>query len=71
MESVIKWRTGVPTKAGWYVVTIQNKNGERYTDNDYYKRDVRDRYYWFAFGDSNEEKIIAWCPINEIEPYKE
>lgn len=70
MESVIKWRTGLPNKVGWYVVTVKSKQGELYVDTDYYKRDVGVKHYWFEFGDSSEEGIIAWCPVDEIEPYK-
>lgn len=58
-ESVIKWQTGFPEEYGTYLVTIIG--GEIY---------VADwiGYEWDSWlGDS----IIAWCPLSNIEPYKE
>ena len=70
-ESIIKWHTGKPTETGWYVVTVKNEYGELYTDTDFYVINVGFKNYWFAFDDSSKEEIIAWCPLSEIEPYKE
>lgn len=61
MESVIKWQTGEPKKVGRYVVT--NIEGE--VDVAYY---YTYRHGWEYY---RNKAIIAWCPLSEIEPYKE
>lgn len=61
MESKIKWHTGEPKENGRYVVT----NIEGKIDIDYY---FTHRHYWEYY---HNKAIIAWCPLNEIEPYKE
>lgn len=58
MESVIKWRTGEPKEVGGYIVTMSDN-----TITLDYSEDGK----WFI----HDEGIIAWCPLNEIEPYKE
>lgn len=63
MESVIKWRTGEPTMEGEYLVTE-------------YSGDVtcdcwcvlEHHQYWTQH---RHDEILAWCPMSEIEPYKE
>ena len=68
MESVIKWRTGEPKEVGFYIVTLEDgvigydqiltcimPNGKVELD--------------WLFADSSD--VIAWCPLSEIEPYKE
>lgn len=57
MESVIKWRTGEPTKKDGYIVTMND--GSITLD---YHQDGN----WFI----HDEGIIAWCPLSEIKPYK-
>ena len=58
MESVIKWRTGVPKKVEKYMITL---NDGRVTIS-----------FWNGISWSDWAKdIIAWCPLSEIEPYKE
>lgn len=65
MESVIKWRTGEPKDKGWYLVTA--KYGKINKD------------FWLGHLDGSlngwdkhlDSDIIAWCPLSEIEPYKE
>lgn len=59
MESVIKWQTG-------------EING----DGDYLVTDRRGRVYilWYRKGSimsDSFENVIAWCPLSDIEPYKQ
>lgn len=66
MESVIKWQTETPTHSGKYLIT--DKHG--YNDVD----------YWYDTDDAHKgeagwrwhykEDVIAWCPLNDIKPYK-
>ena len=61
MESTIKWQTGVPKEEGQYLVTTED--GE-----------VRDMFYstslktWIL---ERHFKVIAWCKLSDIKPYKE
>ena len=59
MESVIKWRTGEPKEKGDYLITDVWGN---ITIDAWWTTHWRDR----VFGG-----VIAWCPLKEIEPYKE
>jgi hypothetical protein len=59
MESVIKWQTGEPKEVGRYLVST--KNG---ICCGFYHTDGR----WGALLNGN---VIAWCPLSDIEPYKE
>ena len=57
--SVIKWQTGEINNNGCYLVT--NREGRVYI-------------IWYRKGSilsDSFENIIAWCPLSEIEPYKE
>jgi hypothetical protein len=60
MTSTINWQTGTPIGfCVTYIVTLDN--GIVTTDT-------------FAFEGWNhyqEKEIIAWCPLKDIEPYKE
>lgn len=59
-ESVIKWQTGFPTKKGRYILSI--KGGKIDIDNwSIYTKN------WYHY---NNTYVLAWCPLNEIEPYK-
>lgn len=64
MESVIKWQTGVPKEEGKYLVTT--KDGK--IQSGVYIATLRYGHHWVLIGDEN---VIAWCPLSEIEPYKE
>ena len=68
MESVIKWRTGEPKEDGWYLVSIKSKYLELQVDTDYWNAFFDGENFWSAY---DEEDVIAWCPLSEIEPYKE
>lgn len=63
MESVIKWRTGKPKESGSYLITTYNE--KVFVD------------YWNIFPDKscweyrNNFAVKAWCPLSDIEPYKE
>ena len=56
MESVIKWRTGIPKEVKKYVVTL---NDGRVTSSS---------WTGICWSDWNKS-IIAWYPLNEIKPY--
>lgn len=63
MESVIKWQTGFPGIEGEYLVTEDNGN----VDTDCWV--VLEHYsYWVGHRD---DKVVAWCKVSDIEPYKE
>ena len=59
MESVIKWQTGQPKVKGDYLVTLVRN----VIDYDEWTGTEWDRHIKYS--------VIAWCSLNEIEPYKE
>lgn len=61
MESIIKWKKGVPKEAGRYIAT--NNNGY-VISTGFHPNDMIDRLFF-------ESYIIAWCKLSEIKPYKE
>lgn len=60
-QSLIKWQTGEPKTHGRYLVQT--------------KDDGIQISIWSSFVQSwslySNSEIIAWCPLNDIEPYKE
>ena len=71
MESVIKWRTGEPKEGGWYCVSVKTRYSNLHVDVDYRNISISnddDDDYWDAYKDDD---VIAWCPLSEIQPYKE
>lgn len=58
MESVIKWQTGIPKEVKRYIVTIDDG------------RVTYSCWTGISWSDWNKS-IIAWCPLSDIEPYKE
>lgn len=64
MESVIKWQTDYPEEHGTYLVTWRC-NEIRAVSVAYFDGELWDN---FDYGDCY---VIAWCPLSEIEPYKE
>ena len=68
MESKIKWRTGVPVGRGKFIITY--KHFECFTKH--VTTAIREGNTWY---DTNFDRlrvdVIAWCPISDIEPYKE
>lgn len=61
MESIIKWKTGLPTEIGRYIIT--QKDGKVRTIH-FHPKEILDLDYF-------ERLVIAWCLISDIEPYKE
>ena len=65
MESVIKWQTGEIKEVGEYIVILLDGT----VSLDYYARQRYDgklkpmKY--------TKDSVKAWCPLSEIEPYKE
>ena len=60
MESVIKWQTGKPNNYGRYIITTKWKE----VTVDWYNKDLG----WYKYFDKD---IVAWCHLNDVEPYKE
>ena len=60
MESVIKWKTAIPTEKGKYIITTKDGVGCIYFD----PKDIYDVDFFKQF-------VIAWYPLSDIEPYKE
>ena len=82
MESVIKWQTGVPKEEGFYILTVKTKdtfekkrkkNGKVYIKYIDIPRTVLaiDEYYLHYGWKEKNHHVTAWCPLSEIEPYKE
>ena len=59
MESIIKWRTGVPKEDGEYLVTTE------------FGINIITYYKEFGYWGGWNNVVIAWCPMSEIKPYKE
>lgn len=69
MESKIKWQTGKPLcRCGKFIITY--KYFECHTKHITIA--LREGNTWY---DTNFDRlrvdVIAWCPLSEIEPYKE
>lgn len=60
MESIIKWKTGTPTIFAEYILL----NKYYRVEHDYYDTD---QGKWLRH---NEEDILAWCSLVEIEVFK-
>ncbi len=57
MESIIKWHTGEPKEDCGCIVTLNN--------GDIAVVSYSTTYQWYFY----TGQVIAWCPLNEIEPY--
>lgn len=64
MESKIKWQTGKPKEDGKHLVSTKDGN----VLMDVYIESLKYGNHWVLVGDDN---VIAWCPLSDIEPYKE
>jgi hypothetical protein len=68
MESVIKWKTGKPVGSEKFIITYKYLE----CSTAYVTTAIRVRDTWY---DTNFDRlrvdVIAWCPLSEIEPYKE
>ena len=62
MESVIKWQTGTPKEEGEYLVTLKTLKGVIVDCLSF------EEYGWNL---AINCKVVAWCPLSDIEPYKE
>ena len=63
MESIIKWQKGEPKEGGLYLVSLKNCR----VDFDAYEGIRKD---WPCWIENEEEDIVAWCKLSDIEPYK-
>ena len=66
--SVVEWQTGEPTEEGECIVTLDNGvvTYDEYccaTDSD-----GDDMFFWRYW---DEDKVVAWCKLSNIKPYKE
>ena len=61
MKSVIKWQTGEPKESGLYLVTMKGM----------YETFVTYSRYSCLNGWSHSNKVLAWCLLGSIKPYKE
>jgi hypothetical protein len=64
-ESVIKWQTGEPYESGNYLVTM--KDGTVSTLEWYNSYFGCKCWVW----NIEDNPIIAWCKLSDIESYKE
>ena len=67
MESIIKWHTEEPKDNSSVLISVKNRKGEVFTATDswnvYYKE-------WNSYNWKRGFKILAWCKLRDIEPYK-
>ena len=65
MESKIKWQKGSPEHSGIYIVTMSTSE---VTFKEFYNP-YTSHCYWEGVEENDE--VIAWCKLSDIEPYKE
>lgn len=66
MKNKIKWQKGMPEQTGLYLVTLSTG---KITAMVCHVRFASSPYW---LGEYKEEgNVIAWCDLNDIEPYKE
>ena len=63
MESIIKWRTGLPDIEGEYLVT--EDSGDVTLDCWC----VLEHYQYWA--QHRDDEVVAWCKLSDIKTYKE
>lgn len=67
--SIVYWRTGEPEFDGEYLVTYQYREDfTRVCTALYYSLGVWRNKDW---DEVPSKRIIAWCKLSDIEPYKE
>ena len=76
MGSVIKWNTGEPEENGSYLVTFKYCCfDDLNTLEKSYETAIGQTYwdgFWHNYDDGRYDcRIIAWCKMSDIEPYKE
>lgn len=63
-NTTIPWQTGMPKHTGRYLVTTKHHDVETDIWRNYaglYKN------HWY---EHNDEDVVAWCFIEDIEPFK-
>ena len=76
-----EWKTGEPDKKGFYITTRESKLGgnvHRYVSQDYYATNDLSKYplpkylnKGWQTGVLDGSEVIAWCNIEDIEPFNE
>lgn len=61
-EANIKWQTGVPKEEGVYIVTTDANEVECFVKFSPNSKECVNIF---------KDDVIAWCPLSDIEPYKE
>ena len=68
-KSIIQWQTGEPTKEGLYLVQFNRHHYKHKKDTaSLFDTDTWQYNFWEYY---DKEEIVAWCPLDSIEPYKE
>lgn len=68
MENIIKWQTGTPNYNGTYLITFRHFD----YNPKYVTIAIREGNNWYSTTyDVLRVDVLAWYPINNIEPYKE
>lgn len=69
--SIIHWETGEPKEEGEYLVVVYGRKIE--VDYWFAWDDIKDGRITkcFSWKENWYRKIIAWCKISDIKPYKE
>lgn len=65
-KSVIKWQTGEPKERGSYIVTYRHDSKDHITALYY----VGGSWLSGDYDEVQKDKVIAWCNLNDIEPFK-
>ena len=73
----IQWKTGTPDKRGFYITTRERKNGDRYVSVNDYESSSLNKFplpemikEGWQVNIPDTSKIIAWCHVDDIKPYK-
>lgn len=61
MESLIKWKTGDPSREAYYIVT----NDDGWVTVAYCHRRIDGTMFWHGV------RPVAWCEISGIKPYRQ
>ena len=61
--SIVHWQTGEPKESGSYLASIKGIESHFVTCLIYNR--FTGWCYW------KKEKVVAWCKLSDIEPYKE
>lgn len=64
-KSKIKWQTGMPKQSDVYIVTTIVGEVDIRVLYDPYTSSP----YWLD--DEEDDEVVAWCKLSDIEPYKE